>query len=625
MQYRTQPFASFTAVDMVASGIAKLKISKGVDHPAMAEWIMYAGQHELPIPIGAYVRIWDTDGTDPDGTAYSESNPLFVGHVAAPSPGDDANLVVYQAFDPTYKAGQVCNVMSTAWSAGTVVSLTYPEPAATAYPRLIMNATLQSDEDWVYSRGEGLTLGQMIQNILGDQYHPLYWADAAPGDGSDAGNGSAYVSGDLSALDFVPQEKYVFETESVRSAIERILGDEPTRRLLFNPATQKWRIYDLTAATQVDLTLNDFSGTLQVLTMSLQRSIEGRYTAVKIYGPERHTGAVASTVDGSLTKLTAGSVTLETLGSVEIKGYTQFQITDTAKRKMASFLPEEVLVNVGGYNYLPVRSPTLQCSYDGGVTWGGVAGVYYDFYAGIAYTGVPVVFYTSAGRTVSTGIQHYFPPDHYRLVYAYLDVPIYTRSPASGYEGTAYTVANLKNEKHIYDEQLAVGKDWFGTPVTTVARLAEFYKLATKIHQYHKDIAYTGGCTLQGIQYAFANLQRRVNFPAVNGNGSAITTGWEAINAFLTDVEFDYENDITTLTFSSDQLSLIGQDPDALKRRLKIRALQLRRQWMVTVRSSGTYRKWSDTMGSTVQSDLIGESTFRDAWVDVKTGQESDT
>lgn len=625
VEYRTQPFAAFTAVDIVASGFAKLRIHRSVDDPATATWIMYAPHHTMPIPIGAYIRIWDSEGTDPDGDDYSDENPLFVGHVVAPSPTEDANVVAYQAFDPTYKASISCNVMSTAWQAGDVSELAYPIPAATAYPRLIMNATIQSDEDWVYSRGEGLNLGQMISNILSDQYHPLYWADAAPGDGSDAGNGFPFVQDDLDALDYVPTDKFVSESEHVRSAIERILSDEPTRRILFHPSTQQWRIYDLTAAPQVDLTLNDFSGDHQVLTISLQRSLEGRFTAVKIYGPERHTGAIASTADGSLVTLDAGDILLETVGSREVLGRTRFQVTDSAKRKIASFLPNEILVPVGGYYWIPVRSPSFQVSYDGGNTWGGALGPYYDFYNGIIYTSVPAFFHQDPGRVVSDGVQKFFTPTHHRLVYAYLDTPMFTRYPASGYEGTAYSIGGLRNEMHVYDEQLAVGKNWFGTPVTTEARLGEYYKLATKRHSYVKDIIYTGGCTLQGIQYAFANLQKRINFPAVDGDGDALTSGWEDINAFLADVEYDYENDITTLQFSSDHLSLVGQDPEQLKKRLKIRALQLRRIWSVSIFSTGAYRKWSDTMGSTVHADLFAVTQSRDAWVDQETGQESDT
>lgn len=611
MDYQTDmPDGSFTTVDLSVSGVARMRITIADSHPAVASWVMYAANHTLPIPIGAFVRIWDADGADPGGNAYSSSNPLFEGHCQAPSPGDDANLIQYQAFDPTFLSQQKVNVMSAEW----VEDGDGIHPADNSYPRIVFNATIQNDDDWALARAEGQSLSQIITTILDDQFLPLNAIHAA-------GGSSAYTSGDLSGMTFVPQEKQVFESENVRSAVERILQMEPSYRMLFRPGTRLWRFYSLPSATQVTLTLNDPDATNVVLSLSLQRSLEGRYTAVKIYGPERLTPAIASTVDGSLTIDTDSAVLLELLGSVEVNGYTRFQVTDAAKRKMARVLPSEIQVPVGSYNVIPVKSPTLQVSFDGGETWGSVSATYFDFNQGIVHTGLPVYYYTSEGRLAATGMQHYFPPDHYRLVYAYLDEPIYSRYPSSGYSGTAYSVANLANEMHLYDEMLAVGYNWFGTPVTTEERLAEFYKLATKIHSDRCNVIYTGGCTLQGLRYQFAHLNRRINFAAVDEDGDALTTGWEAIDAWLTDVEFDFENDLTTLQFSSDQLAMIGQDADDLKRRLKIRALEQRTIYTFNVTAGPVKRQYTQFGTGFLQGSLQGEASARVAYFD-KQGNE---
>jgi hypothetical protein len=53
-----------------------------------------------------------------------------------------------------------------------------------------------------------------------------------------------------------------------------------------------------------------------------------------------------------------------------------------------------------------------------------------------------------------------------------------------------------------------------------------------------------------------------------------LTTGWESIAAAVTEVEYDFESGLTTLTFNNDQLELQGEDVAALKSRLKIKALE---------------------------------------------------
>ncbi len=144
----------------------------------------------------------------------------------------------------------------------------------------------------------------------------------------------------------------------------------------------------------------------------------------------------------------------------------------------------------------------------------------------------------------------------------------------------------MQVEDRRYDEMLAVGYEK-GSPITTVARKAQFEKLAESIHEFVKDIIYTGGCTLQGIDYDFIRLQKLINFAGVDQNGSSLTTGWEAAKAIVTDVEYDFDNDVTTLVFSSDYSAFLQTDVETLKRILKIRALQLVQILESTLDASG--------------------------------------
>jgi hypothetical protein len=162
-----------------------------------------------------------------------------------------------------------------------------------------------------------------------------------------------------------------------------------------------------------------------------------------------------------------------------------------------------------------------------------------------------------------------------KFEYAVPTNPIQVRYPETGFEGSAYTVANLQNELKIYDEMLAVGYE-YNQPVTTAARLFQYSLLARYVHAMHKDLIYVGGLTLDGLRYDYQRLDRRVNIAAVDGDGAAIETGWENIDAYLTDVEYDYDQQLTTLLFSSDQMEQIAMDIDEVKKRLKIKALEQR-------------------------------------------------
>jgi hypothetical protein len=130
----------------------------------------------------------------------------------------------------------------------------------------------------------------------------------------------------------------------------------------------------------------------------------------------------------------------------------------------------------------------------------------------------------------------------------------------------------MQSSKRIYDDMLSVGYV-NGIPVTTASRLAQYKILALALHEQYKDMIHAGGCVVEGIDYSYLRLNKRVNIAGVDGDGNAQTTGWENINAVLTDVEYNYgEEETTQLTFSSDQMEFLGWDIGMLKDRMGIMA-----------------------------------------------------
>lgn len=608
MQYSTLPFGGFTTVDVTASKVDRMVIRFGDSHPAMASWVMWAPQQQTPIPRLAFVVIWDDGAVDETGNGQSATRPLFEGYVEEIKPGENGHTVEYTAYDATRRAANEITIMSTAWDEGTIVSGmtgTRPEPGTGAVPRLVGNVYIDNDPDYAFERFAGATVGGIIAGLLEDQYQPLYWINAAPGDGTAAGNGIAYLldsnsgtgaSSEIGGMTTIPQEKIVFDSEGLRSGIARLMQQyAPNYRMWLRPGERKWRFYDITQSPQVTLTLNDKDASNVVLSMSLEPSIEECHTAVMIYGPETTlvaapdgSGDVAEfTTSGSAPTLSplGSGIVLETytdaLGTHDVVAYTRWQIVDSSKRRGAKLLSRTItvpMISPGpnneylGYQFVQCKSPCLQISFDGGQTWVTVGHAVFDFQNGIVDMTNPIYFWVDPPPLPPSN-QRFFVPTDVRLIWAYYTDPLSVRKPASGYEGTAYTVAGLQSEMRLYDEALAVGYE-YGTPVTTSAREAAFETLAQQLLDERKNIVYTGGCTLAGLRYEFCRLNKRINIAGVDGDGNSLSTGWESINAVLTDVEYDFANQLTTLTFSSDQMALMRIDPEAMKEKLKIKALE---------------------------------------------------
>jgi len=611
MQYQTVPFGSFTRFDPGTNDVDNIRVQISEAHPAVLSFRVHTPNHQTPIPRLAFVVFWD----DADSN-QNERAPLFEGYAEDVKPGDDGHTVEYTCYGADRRVASEVTLFSEPWQAGNIVSGsngTRPIPDATAVPRVVYNAKIDNDPDYAHSVSDDLQVGQIIKELFDYQKQPLFWLNACPaqsGDPTQPGSpykldsGSGTGAGDeLGAMDFKPQEKIVFDSESFRSALSRLLQMyAPNYRFRLEPGVRQWRFWDLTSAPQVTLTLNDFSGDDKVLSLTLEPSLDERFTAVRIYGPpttkvaapggEGDVGVFSTAPVGSGSDGTGGGlmtlgtgIILETYttttGTREAIAYTQFQIVDPNKRRGAKLLSRTITVpmvapkpdlSMLGYEYIAVKSPTLQVSFDNGSTWMTVLGTFFDFKNGIANCNLPLYYYVTPAP-VSGSTQTFFPPTTYRLIWAYYDVPLSVRKPSSGYEGTAYTEADLESTLEIYDESLAVGYE-YGTPVTTATRTAQFEKLAQALLDERKNIVWAGGCTLEGLRYTYRSLSRRINITAEDADGSPITTGWESINAYLTDVEYDFTNSITTLQFSSDQMALMQVDVERMKERLKIRAME---------------------------------------------------
>lgn len=584
MQKQTEPFGSYTDVSLADNYIGDVKLRISYSHPSLLTFNMRAPQHTRPLPEGTFIRLWDANGS-----GQSASAPLFEGFVEQVTPGNESNTVEVVCHDPTRRATGEIVVMSAAWDEGDVSEGTFPTIATGAIPRTVYNVTIDNDDDYSFARTLGQTVGQMIATVLLDQYHPLYWLNCAPGDGTDAGNGTAYVAADLSPLTFTPQEKVVFDSESVRSAVTRLLQWMPANKLLWRPGSRQWRVDYVRESPEVTLTLNDPDADQVVIALQMTRSLADRWTAVKYYGPETVEVVTVSLSGGGLNDITDSPPLLEVTGSgQQVFGMNKFQVNNADRRRMSRLLPQPIVVNGPEFRLGPnlaaqsawsTRSPTLEVKYKnnsaGTDNWQAVNGyAYIDFQNGIISFEPNYLYRYNPNPDIEGGIKQpkVENPEDVRFTYPRFVDPLSVRYPETGYSGTAFDEVGLENEKAIYDEFLAVGFDFVGTPVTTVNRRAAFGVLAEAVHEELKDVLYVGAAVLDGLQYDYRFLDRRVNFTAKDADGDDIDVGWGTIRAFLSDVEYDFENQTTTLQFSSDRAQQAGVNMDALRHWLGIRA-----------------------------------------------------
>ena len=589
--------SGWVAVDLEAERVCEFRLKVGYSHPATLEFTVRQAQHTTPIPAYAAIRFWDDAETDSSGAAFDSNNPLFLGFVENIDPADSLELR-YKCHDPTMRAANKIPIMSTAWETPTT-------QGQGAVPRLILNPTVDNDDDWTFAAGFNLTVGQMIALILSYAKEPLETVYAAPG------SGEPYEETDLAGLEFIPQEKVVFTSEPIRSGVTRLIDDwAPEWRMLYYPGLRKWRFGNIGASPTVTYTLNDFSASVDhpVLKLNLDRSLDERYTAVKIYGPEALENVTVSVSGGGLEDVSDGPV-IDTYGAgAAVEGKNKWRIVDEDKRRMGALLPnpiyaplEEVRIGPNAWTQYSMwtRTPTLMAKWAdnsaGTDAWQSITGWVYDHTTGIIDFKESYVYRYNANPEVSGGIlqPNYENPTDVMLIYPSFLEPLFVRVPETGFEGTAYTQHGLESELKIYDESLAVGF-LFGTPVTSETRLEKFAVIASAMLNTKKDVLYHGGMTLEGIDYEFHLLDRRVNIAGVDGDGNPITTGWESMKAIVTDVEYDFEEMTTTVNFSSDESELLGFDPEEIKRQLRVGAAyisQIVSAWS-TMGAERRYTEW---------------------------------
>lgn len=581
LKYREAVVDSWSDFDVVANAVKLKRLQFSYQQPARLEFTVHAPEHTDPIPANSEVLMWDDVGTDENGDPFDIDNPQFVGFVGSPKPGAHANEVVYVANDPTYRAAKSVTVMSLPYDSGA------DNPASGSVPRLVVNVKNTSDDDYAYSFGQNMTVGEIIAGLFDFTTEPLRAIDAAPA------SGTPYDSGDLAAMTFKPQQKLVFETQTINAAVESVWRHEPRFRKFWHPASRQWRFHRLYAGTAKTLVLNDFGYNLDttpkdhvLVGMEVTPNCEECFTAVEISGPpscaievfDWETGVTSGTATNSQLHPVGSAVTVESYsdtGGMQTAEFWQtFQIHDPLKRAGAKLLPDYYPMTTGNYAS-SVRWPILLASYDAGVTWHAHRNVYIDYLNGtVTWTGPVLPYVTMYDENVpiapvAGSTQTKFVPDKLRLVWAPYDDPLSVRYPSSGFSGTAYSLLGMERVLRLYDESLAIGRE-YGTPVTSVERLAQFATIAEYLQEVRRDITFTGQATLTGCDYSYARLGCMVNLEDAAGE----TTGWEDINAIVTDVEYVYgDTPSTNISFSANWLELYGEDPSALRERLRVKSM----------------------------------------------------
>ena len=580
VQTRPTPDDRWTDFDAVAWGMCLRTLTLSYAAPSRLEFYLTANEVTAPIPQNYLIKVWDDVGTDDNGDPLTSSNPLFLGTVITVAPGEHANQVIYRCFDPTYLVAKEVFVMSLPYESDG-------SPNAASVPRLVYNAP-PSDDDYAFSVATNSTVAQLLSGLLDYTFHALKARDAA-------GSSLAYEASDLTAMTYVPQEKIVWESATVRSAVEQVWRTEPRFRMFFHPASKLWRFYKLneSPATAVHLNVSglEVDGGGHPLypypcsSAEVNPSYEDCYTAVSISGPQQ-LGAAEFYWDDTLSTFGSGNivpistaVNLQTYtdsdGSHNANVYAEWQIVDTTKRAGGKLLRDWTQVATNSWQTIAVKQPIFMASWDYGASWSPLSGVVFDYLHGIVRiqgNGWPSVVREDAlGHSITPGTtQTIFVPNAYKLVWAPYVASLLTRYPTSGYSGTAYDLYGMDRELRIYDETLAIGRE-FGVAVTSTARRAQFTALCQFLQETRRDVIFTGGIGLIGIDYSWCRLNRRVNIADAAGG----TTGWEAINAVVTDVQYTYgDQPSTVLTFNGNWLEMYGEDMAKLRERLHIKAFQ---------------------------------------------------
>ncbi len=671
--------SSWDAVDIDAAGISDIVLKQSVSGPHALTFTAQQAQHLISVGGVSDHKLIRLRADDYDGGVLGLGlDPVFEGLVHV-EPSSDSVGVSFTSLDPT--AFTNYPLMSYGWKldAGEIV------PNTGGRPRIAFNCKQDTDDDYVYGRSYDATIADIIKTLFDDQQPALEEEFAGP-----VGGGDPYVAADFSDMTLSPQDKIVFESEGLRSALTRMFQEHyPNARIVWEPGTRLWRICDLKTAPEVTLTLNDPGATDIVLACQLRRSVEDRYTAVEIYGPPAWTqwdefhahptkwsllnGAVSAgattlvvddgsvfptplladpppgplvdpndpnprgyftiivngdiirvtarsgntlTVDpipnpiadgdrvsktaeqtlknGGLTDISSPLVGIETWGAgLIVYAPTAFQITDPDERRIFRHLKYDYTVPVPGARYgnptsgytiintfyqaadCPVLGVRYRDNNMGDGKFQCLNGFFFEPTTGTIYFADGIALFRVNPepplRGGITGPVNEVPED-LQFVYCSPADPLKVRYPETGYAGTAYTVAGIEKTWRIADEMLSLNPKEH--PLNSTAdRIAQFQTLAQNLHSQRCDIIYAGGVTLSGLKWSYLLLQKRVNIAAVDADGAALTTGWEAAGGYLTEVEYNFTEQTTTLVINSDQLQIMGLDVEKLKQTLGIRPL----------------------------------------------------
>lgn len=556
----------------LAGGLYKFKLNFYDDRPSILTFSVLDEQFVLsPQALGPQTRL----------RLYQDADLLFEGAVTDVDPTDTLEVSV-TAIDMSGSFKVIA--MSSEWVNSTT-------PGTTARPRVVYNPQ-PDDDDYSTANLCKATVGEIIKDILNVNITPLRDHKMVP----DAGD--PFVQSELDALVVVPQDKVVFTSSTVRNAIETVLRDNYHDKVLhWSPSDRKWHITDLSALTTETVTLNDSTAPV-ALSGSFNRTVENCATAVRIRGPEGVTEFDLKLSDGGLTDIS--DVFVPDSAFPSLFGMNKWQITDTAKRRICRRLgaigyAPSVLSTFGSpcnpqgrwdalysvteieTTYSPTVSPTLMVKFArnnaGGDSWQTVEGALFDFRTGVITTGTRYVHRRNPCPPYPGGIAQskWENPEDVRVYYATPSAPLEVRWPASGFEGTAYTEAGLEFELQVYMEELAVYQA-NGVNYTTPERLAAVTEIAKATLAALKDIKYAGSLVLGGLDKKWLQ-PRKLSIASKDGSGQTITTGMESANSRVSEVELDFENNVTTLTWNSGWLEAAGVNPDALKARMKLKAL----------------------------------------------------
>lgn len=525
---------------------------------------------------------------------YNDGTPVFNGFVNSVTPNKDANTVDYVCFDATWMVNEQVTLLNTV---GT-------DPDGVPYR--VYNA-LPNDSDFsncynktTYSSSGTnyvgfVSVGQIIEDILTDTYSDLVVLNACP---SLLVGGDAFASSETSQLDFEPN-KITFQSEGVTSAINRVLAYMPNWRWLYVAADNIWHFFKVTNSSTETLVLNDPTQTKLVLTLQLQRVIDGRRTAVEIYGPPNPVNGAVSLDTVTGPGVSAGvynGVTIEAGGLVEDWTFGQettflstgptasgidnvgyrWKVNTGYDKASANLMPVQMALpdegSLGGA-FLYYNTQELSFSFTFGETdafgnekWYTIVGATYDRQNGVVITPRRIFKGGDSGP--------WSLPTNAILWYAPYAAPHKVRYPTSGFAGTAYSQANCTNVEKLYVPDLIDGTI-NGYQVSTSDRITQFTNLAQYLHELKKDIVYAGSIVLNGIHWDYLTLNKRINITSSDAAGNTITTGLESVNMILSQVEYDFTNKQTILTFSNDVSEYYLQDIESAKVFLKIRAVQV--------------------------------------------------